>query len=81
MTTTPTVDPTNLTIFHIISCIRFYPTHRTKYNFFHNDYVNEINDHDRDPESRVFGSHIRDPAIVSIVTVPWHGIRREIKLV
>lgn len=53
MTTALTVDPKNLTIFHIISCIRFYPTHRAKHNFFHNDYVNEINDYDRDPESFV----------------------------
>lgn len=81
MTTALTVDPTNLTIFHIISCIHFYPTHRAKYNFLHNDYVNEINDYDRDSESFVRGFHIRDPAIISTVTVSWHGIRREIKLV
>ena len=50
MITALTMDPTNLTIFHIISCIQSRPT-RAKYNFFHSDYVNEINDYDRDPES------------------------------
>lgn len=81
MTTALTVDPTNLTIVHIISCIQFQPTHRAKYNFFHSDYVNEINDYDRGPESFVRGFHIRDSAVVSTATVSWHSIRREIKLV